>query len=61
MKKKTSALSNFYIVLVFIFLYAPIAVMMLFSLNSTSSTYVFGGLTPFLFYFRNPFCFMNLI
>lgn len=43
MKKKTSALSNFYIVLVFIFLYSPIAVMMLFSLNSTSSTYVFGG------------------
>ena len=43
MKKKTPFLSKLYIVLIFIFLYAPIAVMMLFSLNSTSSTYIFSG------------------
>lgn len=43
MKKKTSFMSKFYIVLVFIFLYAPIAVMTLFSFNSTTSTYTFGG------------------
>lgn len=43
MKNKTSFVSKLYVALIFIFLYAPIAVMMLFSFNSTSSTYTFGG------------------
>lgn len=43
MKKKTSALSKLYVLLVFIFLYAPIFIMTLFSFNSTTSTYTFGG------------------
>lgn len=43
MKKKTSFVSNIYIALVFVFLYAPIAVMTLFSFNSSTSTYVFEG------------------
>lgn len=43
MKKKTSFVSKFYVALIFIFLYAPIAVMTLFSFNSTTSTYTFGG------------------
>lgn len=43
MKKKTSPLSKLYIALIFIFLYAPIAVMILFSFNSTASTYIFSG------------------
>lgn len=43
MKKKTSLASKLYLALIFIFLYAPIAVMMLYSFNSTSSTYTFGG------------------
>lgn len=41
--KKTSPLSKFYFVLIFFFLYLPIAVMTLFSFNSTTSTYAFGG------------------
>ena len=36
-------LSRVYIALCFIILYAPIAVLMLFSFNSTSSTGVFSG------------------
>lgn len=43
MKKKTPFISKFYVALIFVFLYAPILVMMLFSLNSTSSTYIFSG------------------
>ena len=43
MKKKTPFISKLYVALIFLFLYAPIAVMMLFSLNSTSSTYIFSG------------------
>lgn len=43
MKKKMSPLSRLYIALIFVFLYAPIAVMMLFSFNSSTSTYVFSG------------------
>ena len=43
MKKKTPFISKLYVALIFVFLYAPIAVMMLFSLNSTSSTYIFSG------------------
>lgn len=40
---KTSPLSKFYIALVFIFLYAPMVVMMVFSFNSSESTYIFEG------------------
>ncbi len=43
MKKKTSLGSNIYTALVFIFLYAPIAVLVLFSFNSGKSTSVFEG------------------
>ncbi len=43
MKKKTSFISKFYVLLIFVFLYAPIGVMTLFSFNSTTSTYIFGG------------------
>ncbi len=43
MKKKLSPASRFYMVLMFIFLYAPIVVMALFSFNDTSSTYIFTG------------------
>lgn len=43
MKKKISPLSKFYMVLIFIFLYAPIAVMTVFSFNSGSSTYIMEG------------------
>ena len=40
---KTSLLSKFYLALVFIFLYAPMGVMMVFSFNGTESTYIFEG------------------
>ena len=40
---KTSPLSKFYLALVFIFLYAPMVVMMVFSFNGTESTYIFEG------------------
>ena len=40
---KTSPLSKFYLALVFIFLYAPMIVMMVFSFNGTESTYIFEG------------------
>ena len=40
---KTSPLARFYIALVFIFLYAPMLVMMVFSFNSSESTYIFEG------------------
>lgn len=40
---KTSHLSRLYLALVFIFLYAPMVVMMVFSFNGTESTYVFSG------------------
>lgn len=40
---KTSPLSRLYIALVFLFLYAPMAVMMVFSFNSSESTYVLEG------------------
>lgn len=43
MKKKTSLGSNIYTALVFIFLYAPIAVLIIFSFNSGKSTSVFEG------------------
>ncbi len=41
--KKTSFVSKLYIFLIFAFLYAPIAVMVLFSFNSSTSTYTFEG------------------
>ncbi len=40
---KTSPLAKLYIGLVFIFLYAPMVVMMVFSFNSSESTYIFEG------------------
>lgn len=40
---KTSALSRFYIVLVFVFLYAPMVVMTVFSFNGSESTYILDG------------------
>lgn len=40
---KTSTVSKLYIALVFLFLYAPMLVMMVFSFNGTESTYVFSG------------------
>lgn len=43
MKSKTSVSQNFYVFLIFLFLYAPIGVMMLFSFNSDASTYTFAG------------------
>lgn len=47
MKKKTSAISKLYMVLIFIFLYAPIVVMMVFSFNSSSSTYQLDGFSTY--------------
>lgn len=43
MKKRLSPASRLYMVLMFVFLYAPIVVMALFSFNNTSSTYIFTG------------------
>ncbi len=40
---KTSPLSKFYLALVFVFLYAPMIVTMVFSFNGTESTYIFDG------------------
>ena len=40
---KTSRLSKFYIALIFIFLYAPMVVTMVFSFNGTDSTYILNG------------------
>lgn len=45
MKKKISPLSRLYMALIFIFLYAPILVMMVFSFNSGSSTYIMEGIS----------------
>lgn len=43
MKNKASLASRLYMALIFIFLYAPIAVMTVFSFNSGSSTYIMDG------------------
>lgn len=43
MKTKMSPLSKFYVVLIMLFLYAPIFVMIFFSFNSSVSTSVFAG------------------
>ena len=40
---KTSLASKICLALVFIFLYAPMVVMMVFSFNGTESTYIFEG------------------
>ena len=40
---KTSVASKIYLALAFIFLYAPMVVMMVFSFNGTESTYIFEG------------------
>lgn len=45
--KKASSVSKLYMALIFIFLYAPIAVMMVFSFNKSSSTYQMSGLTAY--------------
>lgn len=42
---KTSPLSKIYIALVFIFLYAPMAVTMVFSFNGSESTYIMDGVS----------------
>lgn len=47
MKQKTSALSKLYMLLIFLFLYAPIVVMMAFSFNSSSSTYQLEGFSTY--------------
>lgn len=46
-KRKTSLTSRLYMGLIFIFLYAPIAVMMVFSFNKSSSTYQMSGLSTY--------------
>ncbi len=51
--KKNTLSQKLYIVLIFIFLYAPIAVMMLFSFNSNASTYSFGGFS--LYWYKEMF------
>ena len=43
MKKKISPVSRIYMALIFLFLYGPIAVIMVFSFNSASSTYIMEG------------------
>lgn len=43
MKKKTPPLSKLYMALVFLFLYAPIFVLFIYSFNASSSTNVFSG------------------
>ena len=47
MKKRISPASRLYMVLIFIFLYAPIAVMTVFSFNSGSSTYIMDGFSTY--------------
>ena len=43
MKKTSSLTSKLYMGLIFLFLYAPIAIMMVFSFNKSSSTYQMSG------------------
>ncbi len=47
MKNKTSLLSKAYMALIFLFLYAPLGVMMAFSFNSSSSTYQMSGFSDY--------------
>ncbi len=53
MTKKTSLGGNLYTLLVFLFLYAPIAVLILFSFNSGKSTAVFEGFS--LYWYKELF------
>ncbi len=53
MTKKSSLGSNLYTALVFIFLYAPIAVLILFSFNSGRSTAIFEGFS--LYWYKELF------
>lgn len=47
MKKKTSITSKVYMAIIFLFLYAPIVVMTVFSFNDSSSTYQMSGFTTY--------------
>lgn len=47
MKKQTSLASKLYMLLIFVFLYAPIVVMMVFSFNESSSTYKMTGFSTY--------------
>ncbi len=47
MKKKTSLTSKIYMAIIFLFLYAPIVVMTVFSFNDSSSTYQMSGFTTY--------------
>ena len=47
MKKKTSVTSKIYMAIIFLFLYAPIVVMTVFSFNNSSSTYQMSGFTTY--------------
>ena len=53
MKKRTSPLSKLYMALIFVFLYAPIVVMMVFSFNKSVSTYQMSGLS--LYWWKEMF------
>ncbi|MBR4241583.1 MAG: ABC transporter permease [Eubacterium sp.] len=53
MKNKTSLTSKLYMGLIFIFLYAPIVVMTVFSFNKSSSTYQMNGLS--LYWWKEMF------
>ena len=53
MSKKSKTVSTLYMLLIFLFLYAPIAVMTVFSFNSTSSTYQMGGMS--LYWWKEMF------
>lgn len=47
MKKKTSLTSKVYMAIIYLFLYAPIVVMTVFSFNDSSSTYQMSGFTTY--------------
>ena len=51
--KKTSVVSKLYMGFIFLFLYAPIIVMMVFSFNSSSSTYQMSGFS--LYWWKEMF------
>lgn len=53
MNEKTSVVSKIYTALVFVFLYAPIAVLIIFSFNSGKSTSVFEGFS--LYWYKELF------
>lgn len=53
MKKNTSLISKLYMAIIFVFLYAPIIVMMVFSFNASSSTYQMSGIS--LYWWKEMF------